>query len=243
MHSVGLTVIDLQYRSYLQIAIRPLLAWDCIMELARDLMHLKSSNALEGASQSERESFHRVFWICSILFHELEAILKMYPIGLRQFHEVVPLPLTNSEDEGFFYFLAQASLRKLLTETLDVVGYRVGQIVYAPIVAAELCKQIEEWYDHLPPPIRFPANSSPLFDLRKSFLRFQYFALHTVIYWPSVLQYLELCADGNGDRNAGKMQNLQKEVRSWVQRCISSCECAEELLVQRHLGLQFTLWA
>lgn len=55
---------------------------------------------------------------------ELESILKTHPIGLRQFHEVVPLPLTETEEEAFFYFLAQASLRKLLTETLDVVGYR-----------------------------------------------------------------------------------------------------------------------
>jgi hypothetical protein len=93
----------------------------------------------------ERENFHRVFWICSILLHELEALLKLHPIGLRQFHEVVPLPLTDSEDEGYYYFFAQASLRKILTETLDVVGYRVGQVIYAPLVAAELCKQIDDW--------------------------------------------------------------------------------------------------
>lgn len=206
-------------------------------------MNLLSSTALEGANQQDRESFHRVFWICSVLFHELEAVLKTHPIGLRQFHEVVPLPLTDSEDEGFYYFLAQASLRKLLTETLDVVGYRVGQIIYAPIIVTELCKQVEQWYEHLPPPIRFPLNTSPLFDLRKSFLRVQYVALHTVIFWPSVLQYLALCSEGNVDRNSSRIQNLQKEASSWVQYCILCCECAEELLVQRHLGLQFAIWA
>jgi hypothetical protein len=108
---------------------------------------------------------------------------------------------------------------------------------------AELCKQVEEWYEHLPPPIRFPVNTSPLFDLRKSFLRVQYVALHTVIFWPSVLQYLELCAGGNGELSSSKMQSLQKEARSWVQYCILCCGCAEELLVQRHLGLQFAIWA
>ena len=48
----------------------------------------------------------------------------MHQIGLRQFHEVVLLPNTETGEEAFYYFFAQVSLRKLLTETLDVVGYR-----------------------------------------------------------------------------------------------------------------------
>jgi hypothetical protein len=115
------------------------------MELARDCMHILSSGAVKRMEARERENFHRVFWICSILLHELEALLKLHPIGLRQFHEIVPLPLTDAEDEGYYYFFAQASLRKILTETLDVVGYRVGQVIYAPLVAAELCKQVDDW--------------------------------------------------------------------------------------------------
>lgn len=104
-----------------------------------------SSGTLKRMDTNERENFHRVFWINSVLLHELEAVLKLHPIGLRQFHEVVPLPLTDGEDEGYYYFFAQASLRKLLTETLDVVGYRVGQVIYAPLVAQELCKQVDDW--------------------------------------------------------------------------------------------------
>lgn len=98
-------------------------------------MHIFSSGTLDQIEPPERENFHRIFWICSVILHELEAILKMHPIGLRQFHEVVPLPITDHEDEGYYFFFAQASLRKLLTETLDVVGYRVGQVIYAPVVA------------------------------------------------------------------------------------------------------------
>ena len=47
----------------------------------------------------------------------------MHSIGLQHFHDIVPLPLCEVEDASFYYFLAQSSLRKLLTETLGVVGY------------------------------------------------------------------------------------------------------------------------
>lgn len=47
----------------------------------------------------------------------------MYTIGHRLYHEIVPLPRFENEDTGFYYFLAQISLRKLVCDTLDVVGY------------------------------------------------------------------------------------------------------------------------
>jgi hypothetical protein len=48
----------------------------------------------------------------------------MSPIGLKQFQDFVPLPLSENEDVSFYYFLAQASIRRLLMETLDIVGYK-----------------------------------------------------------------------------------------------------------------------
>ncbi|KAF2840252.1 hypothetical protein M501DRAFT_991269 [Patellaria atrata CBS 101060] len=198
---------------YFQFAIRPLLGWDTITELARDLMH--------------------------------KAILKTQPTGLRQFHEVVPLPLTDNEEEGFYYFFAQASLRRLLTETLDVVGYRVGQVIYAPVVTAELRKQASEWYDHLPPAIKFPINSSPLFDFRKAFLRIQYVALHTVILWPSLLKFLENLAPRNSDHapmSESQLRSAEKEARDCLDYVVLVCDQAEEVLMRRHLGLQMCLY-
>ncbi|OCL08327.1 hypothetical protein AOQ84DRAFT_376859 [Glonium stellatum] len=228
--------------SYLQCAILPILTWDAIMEVGRDCMHILSSGYYKNMEKEERESFHRIFWISSIIIHELESVLKMHPTGIRQFHEIVPLPLTETEVEGFYYFFAQASLRKLLMETLGVVGYRVGQVIYAPVVAAELRKQAQEWYDHLPPPVRFPINTTPLFDLRKSFLRIQFVALHTVILWPSVLQLIEAIATrGENQVLTDQLRNMQKEARDCIEYCILNCELAEELVMQRHQGLQFTI--
>lgn len=72
---------------------------------------LKSHHYIESVTEQKMDS-------------ELEAMLKMHPIGLRQFHDLVPLPLGDEEDVGLYYFLAQTSLRELLTSAMEVVGYR-----------------------------------------------------------------------------------------------------------------------
>ena len=166
----------------------------------------------------------------------------MHPVGLRPFHEIVPLPLPDTEEEGFYYFFAQTTIRKLLTETLDVVGYRVGQVIYAPLVAAELRKQAEQWYDHLPPPIRFPIAVTPLFDLRKSYLRLQFVALQCVIFWPSVLQMLQ---DANAQTPAsqpnGRTGNAREEAAECIRNCVLTSQFSEEILMQRHMGENYRI--
>lgn len=234
---------------YWNMILRPVLAWDGITEVGRDCMHILSSGTVERMAQKEKLNFHRVFWTTSVVLHELEAVLKTHPIGLRQFHESVPLPLAESDDDGHLFFFAQASLRKILTEVLDVVGYRVGQIIYAPIVAAELSNQVHEWYDHLPPGVRFPLTTTPLFDLRRAFLRIQYLTIHSVIFWPSVLQLLEQGAGQDSAANETdaiaqeKLLKLQKEAKCFVEYATKVCEASEELLMEAHYGLQFVIWS
>lgn len=235
------------YTAYLQFALRPVAAWDAVSEVGRDLMHILSSASYSRLLAADKEALHKIFWICSIVLHEIETVLKMHPVGLRQFHEVVPLPLSENEEEWYYFFFAQASLRKLLTETLDVVGYRVGRVIYAPVVADELRHQAKGWYEHLPPPVRFPLNASPLFDLRKAFLRLQYAALHTVMFWPAVLKILEWSNSSGRAHSAVDVPEgiklAQQETRSFMAHCTLCCELAEEVLMQRHLGLHFALWA
>jgi hypothetical protein len=87
--------------------------------------------------------------------------------------------------------------------------------VYAPIIAAELTHQLENWYDHLPPSIRFerqgpttqlpeelrkftsPRNCSPLTAAIR-LLQMQYFLCLTGIYWPAVhsVIYMDTFASG-----------------------------------------------
>ncbi|KAF1841370.1 uncharacterized protein K460DRAFT_408837 [Cucurbitaria berberidis CBS 394.84] len=229
--------------SYFKFAIRPLQTWNSITQAGRDCMHILSSKALRRFNPSEQEAFNRAFWACSTLLHELEATSKMHPIGLRHFHELVPLPQFEEEDSGFYFFLAQISLRKFLTQTLEVVGYLTGRVIFAPVVIGELRKQIQEWHDHLPSVVRFPLDATPLFDSRKSFLRGQYIALHVVLGWPSVLKILQ---DSESDVTM-QDQDTRRVTTDHAQSCLSSSalvlSIAEEQLMGRKIGTHFTIYA
>lgn len=228
--------------AYFQLCIRPLQAWDAIGYVARDLMHLLSSSRTKSWDRRHQAILQRVFWACSIIMHELEAVLKMHPTGLRFYHDFVPLPLTEQEDVSFYYFLAQASLRKLLMDTLDVVGYKLGQVIHAPAITSELRNGVQEWHNHLPPAIRFPIDDRPLFDLRKSFLRCQYVALFVLMGWPSLLRILE-----RGDTSAEAQERIPIVDKEQAAECIRSCvlllASAEETLACLNLGSQLVLWA
>lgn len=229
--------------SYFKFAIRPMQTWNSITSAARDCMHIFSSRMMTRMTHSEQEALHRAFWACSTILHELEATMKMHPIGLRHFHEMVPLPQFEEEDSGFYYFLAQISLRKFLTQSLEVVGYHSGQVIYAPVVTRELRKQVREWYDHLPSVVRFPLDATPVFDSRKSFLRAQYVALFVVLGWPSVLKIMEHGEGEGPPLDADTRAVTKDQAASCIQGCCLLTSIADEQLMSRKMGTHFSLWA
>lgn len=50
--------------------------------------------------------------------------LMLHPFGIRQFHDSVPFPSPDNEASGWYYFLAQTSMRKLWLDVVDVVGFQ-----------------------------------------------------------------------------------------------------------------------
>ena len=84
-----------------------------------------------------------------------------------------------------------------------------------------------------------------MFDLRKSFLRVQFTALNAVILWPSVLQWLEHSTTRRGSQEQlnEQLRDAKEETKDCIRYCVLCSELAEELLMQRHLGLQFSIWA
>lgn len=229
--------------SYFKFAIRPLQTWNAITQAARDCMHILTSRMRDRMSHSEQEALHRAFWATSTILHELEATMKMHPIGLRHFHEMVPLPQFEEEDSGFYFFLAQISLRKFLTQCLEVVGYHSARVIYAPVVTRELRKQVREWYDHLPSVVRFPLDAAPVFDTRKSFLRGQYFALFVVLGWPSVLKIMEH-GDGEGvPLDPDTLVATKEQAAGCIRGCCLFLSVADEQLMGRKMGTHFTLIA
>jgi hypothetical protein len=114
---------------------------------------------------------------------------------------------------------------------------------------------MQKWYSHLPPALRFPVDASPLFDLRKAFLRSQYLCLFILMGWPSVLEILELGeshvrAGGNGndaELSSSSSSSASSMAVKQAKDCLSSCallvDVADEILSRRNLGTQLILWA
>jgi hypothetical protein len=114
-----------------------------------------------------------------------------------------------------------------------------GQVIHAPIITTELRSQAKEWYKHLPPAIRFPLDTSPLYDLRKAALRAEYYGVFILINWPCVLRVLEL-----GETEVKRPDRLPEAsaLMKQAQECISNCvlllATAEECLSRTNMGAQ-----
>ncbi|ERT00566.1 hypothetical protein HMPREF1624_03940 [Sporothrix schenckii ATCC 58251] len=212
--------------AYFKLTLHPLLSWNVIMQGTRDCMNVLSSRWFKNLDPSETEPWHRAFWACSIMSDEFEASLRMYTIGHRLYHEIVPLPRFENEDTGFYYFLAQISLRKLVCDTLDVVGYYDSRVIYAPVVTIELRKQAAEWHRHLPVAIRFPLDNSPLFD--------------ALLGWASVLKVMDVY--GTDRENTDDIALARLEASECFRSCALYLEVAAEQLLGWQLGTSISLW-
>lgn len=180
---------------YLLIAFRPLEAWKNITQASQECILLLRANINQSSDlpiderKEYQQAFRRIYWICYVLENELEACLEVPSSGIRQYESQVPLPISDYEEEGMYFILALSSLRKVMVEVLDTVGYKSadGAVTYNPSVALELRTQIDEWCKHLPQPIRFQMDGHMLFDTRRAYLRCSYYALTAVASWPFVI--------------------------------------------------------
>ncbi|KAK5944090.1 hypothetical protein PMZ80_003371 [Knufia obscura] len=215
---------------YLLFAMRSLEAWTNITQASQNCVLFLKENTCRDASQEYREAFRRIYWyviapfkqircgllhvtvelgsnilsrrICYVLETELEACLDMPTSGIRTFQAVVPLPGSRYEEEGMYFLLAISSLRTVMVDVLDAVGYRSATpiVSYNPAVPLELRRQLDEWYCHLPGPLRFRLDSNMLFDSRKAYLRCAYHALIIAATWPFVMPLSQASAHSAQER-------------------------------------------
>ncbi|CZR69216.1 uncharacterized protein PAC_19116 [Phialocephala subalpina] len=106
-------------------------------------------------------------------------------------------------EAGKAYFLAEITMCRMHRRCTSSVTISHDLEVYAPIIAAELTHQMENWYGHLPTSIRFERQdtithlfeeldrastlqSYPPLTAATKFLQMQYFLCLTGIYWPAV---------------------------------------------------------
>ncbi|KAK7425132.1 hypothetical protein QQX98_000046 [Neonectria punicea] len=121
--------------------------------------------------------------------HELRAVIH-YGTELHQY-ERLAMPLLNSHEPEFFWLLSEIALRQIYMNALCGVG-RTTRVAYAPRVARELISQLDQWYEHLHPTVKFPLGPELVLDTQKAFLRAQYYAARFQVNWSYVVQLLSM---------------------------------------------------
>lgn len=137
-------------------------------------------------------------------------------------------PSTSSDNDSEFYpersdlsyFVAEIAMRKMLQRcTWSMSTLAQGSHVHAPIVAAELERQLDEWLQLLPQQLSFRCipgiTSYPRRDpsaAHVDFLRTQYYAFKASIYWPAVYEALTA-----GEANVDLLRHCTKFFTSFAE--------------------------
>ncbi|CAK7201576.1 hypothetical protein SEUCBS139899_004282 [Sporothrix eucalyptigena] len=176
---------------YLLYAVRPIQAFEAIRRASEKVVLL-----LQRSSPSE--SCSRAFWACYLIEHELQAYVSYSANLLRDFEDVVPLPMSDYDEPGIYWFLSEIALRKIFARQRGGRGWN-EHTLFEPVVVGEIALQMAQWRSNLPTPVKFDLDEEhndnavdvrPLLDPIKVFLRAQYYAIHAALHWQYVVQLL-----------------------------------------------------
>ncbi|KAJ5426155.1 hypothetical protein N7465_001225 [Penicillium sp. CMV-2018d] len=122
---------------------------------------------------------------------------------------------STTADQAQSFFLAEIGMRRLLHRCNSAVTYSTdNRPSYAPGIALELERQVDEWYDYLPVNIRFPKETSQLCTTYSlsNFLNVQYYCCKLSIYWPAVYQAIQ-----DGRVSVHLQDHCQRFIDSYVE--------------------------
>ncbi|KAL2786933.1 hypothetical protein BJX66DRAFT_341720 [Aspergillus keveii] len=141
---------------------------------------------------------------------------------------------STTADQAQSFFLAEIAMRRMLHRCNWAVTQSPedGSHRYAPGIALELERQLDEWYGYLPPNIQFTRQAqrqdhqqggdtgSPQMGSERgvvgslsNFLNVQYYCCKLSIYWPAVFQAMQ---DG-AVQTAQLLDHCQRFIDSYVQ--------------------------
>ncbi|KAF1810728.1 hypothetical protein P152DRAFT_400545 [Eremomyces bilateralis CBS 781.70] len=227
--------------AYLFYVVRPLEAWNLLTNTSMKLQLLLSGSRLP---QHAKVLTERVYWNTLLFESDLLAELDLPHSGIVQFEETVGLP-GGFEDEGdepvgkdeLWYFLAQIALRRLLNRVSHLI-YARSSATKSPssldAVVAELDFQLTQWYDGLPPAVRFPQGMNPGMATAapvQTVLRLRYYACRTIIFRPYIQAVLN-------DESAAIDPSVQDNCR----KCLEACIRQLEHITAHHAGHLPYLW-
>ncbi|CAK7237602.1 hypothetical protein SBRCBS47491_010039 [Sporothrix bragantina] len=190
---------------YLLYAIRPIQAFEAIRRASEKVvLLLQRRQHLGDSNTAEAELCSRSYWACYLIEHELQAYVSYSANLLRDFEDIVPLPMSDYEEPGIYWFLSEIALRRIFARQRGGRGWN-EHTLFEPVVVGEIALQMAQWHSNLPTPVKFEldegdvdvlGNSSggvevrPLLDPIKVFLRAQYYAIHAALHWQYVVQLL-----------------------------------------------------
>ncbi|OQU94918.1 Fungal Zn2-Cys6 binuclear cluster domain-containing protein isoform 1 [Cladophialophora immunda] len=227
---------DRSSRLYCLYCLRPLQAFDAIHEASLGVVALvQCKKRLETDTDLQRMTY-RAYWACYLLEHELQAYISYSACLLQSHHDFVPLPLSDHDEPGMYWFLAEVAFRRILSNPHAGIGWNANTL-HAPVVVDEIISQIDLWYAHLPNQLKFPLGLSPVLDLHKGFLRGQYYSINSVLSWSHVVRLLTNQAHDEQEMS----RDLQAAARS-LEFSVLAIFSVESLVHERHLLLLANLF-
>jgi hypothetical protein len=143
----------------------------------------------------------------------------------------------TTADQSRSFFLAEIAMRRMLHRCNSAVTQTPdSRPTYAPGIALELERQLDEWYDYLPTNIRFekgpghpPSFAAPVrVESGSNFLNVQYYCCKLSIYWPAVFQAIQ-----DVGASVQLLDHIQRFIDAYVQLLPRIAFAVDECLVYK----------
>lgn len=266
-YSIKSVQCDLLVTFYLLYCLKPLLAFEVLASAGLRLVMLLQLRSNPGGypgtisvsrhnddDPTYNERLNRAYWTCYLLEHELQAHVSFSAILLQERRDYVPLPLSNYDEPGMYWFLSEIALRGICSSMHESPGVAWTQYMLdAPLLIEEVSLQLLEWHSNLARPIRFsvddptkstqdPLALAPLLDPHKVFLRAQFYAIQATLRWPFVVHLLSSSnAASPGDAcstvSVGTSPIKPEQAKACLGYAVLHIYTVEPLMQDRHLML------
>lgn len=149
------------------------------------------------------------------------------PASMHSYHSTA----SERTDKPEAYFLAEIAMRRMLHRCNTAIRRNSqGSIIYAPGIALELERQLDEWYSYLPELIRFSTTGQddPVVCPLTNFLCVQYHCYKISTYWPAVYQTMH---DGQADERM--LEHCRRLLSSYMRLVPRLLQAMDDCMVNR----------
>lgn len=203
-HTIRYVQCHVLMAMYLLYCLRPLQAYEAIQKAALRVTFLLQLESGLRCDPAYRQQCLRAYWACYLVEHELQVFVPWSSQLLQDLNENMAFPSSDHDEPGMYFFLAEITLRRIFSRPRHGMSWNQLYSIYEPLVAQEVSAQVTNWHASLPKMLRFSLDETlplaPIFDPRGAFLRGQYYAIQTTLFWPYVVRMLSVSPGDAGVR-------------------------------------------